>query len=444
MKKVIQWAENPEKFTFEHDLVSVMALADDLGMDELFENGVERIYDRIRGKCEITTAVQQLLDSMAHPIRFRLLDHAEPDTFQLLREAVPPYKHQYRKQLEKLLPNNRHVGTLDINMATKTYETVMQFQKVMKAQVDNGIYRLDMRSRSDRSEFSHDCHYLFTLERITHTLSIWDLLRPPFAQVGLWKDVVDAAFEPAGLLFTLELDGHIHGRSMSGSELVCIPCGRADSLSVSKDCLLAFSMTAPTGAHLSGCTVGLWRWSRDVQALDARAIEDATTACVSADGEFVIHSRLGVIQTSSVDPRKTKHCRMLEEAKDDKIHELGDVIAHAVSPDNLVAAAVYVCGIKFWWTEEVETSQYFDLSGTYHEAFGDAAFSPDNRFVALGSWEGNIVLLEMRKQSFELCTRLRVGDAVLHLSWSRDRSYLVVSSYAGAILVDPHQQRVPP
>lgn len=437
MKKVIQWAENPGQFTSKHDLTSMMAFADDMGMDELFALGSKCIYDQIRGRSEIPTDVHRLLHSMADPIRFRLLDHAEPDGFELLRTAIPPYRHQYQRQVKKMLPNICNAATSDIDLTAKTYETVMLFQKVMRAEVRNRMYRLDMRTRSDRSESSHDCHHLFTLERISHTLTIWDLLHPPFAPVGVWDHVVDAAFEPAGLLFTLELDGHIRGRSVSGAELVCIPCGPADSLSVSKDCLLAYSTTT-----LSGNTVRLWRWSPEVQVLDARAIEGATTACMSADGELVIHSRLGVVQTSSVDPHKTSHCRMLDDARNDKLHERGDVIAHAVSPDSHVVAAVYVCGIRFWWMDEARTSQFFDLSETDHQTFGHAAFSPDSRFVALGSWEGNIIVLQRRERVFEVCSRLRVGNAVLHLSWSQDGIYLVISSYAGASFVRAHRQGV--
>jgi len=352
-----------------------------------------------------------------------------------------PYKHQSQQQLKKLLQNIRHVDALDITAAAETYETVMQFQNVMKAYVDSGIYRLDMCCRSDRSEFSHDCHYLFTLDRVSHTLRVWDLLHPPFAQVEVWDDVVDAAFEPAGLLFTLEVDGHIRGRTICGSQVVAIRYDCADSLSVSKDYVLAFSTTTVSlTSQLSSCPVGLWGWTRDGVVRDINTIEDATTACVSTDGEFVVHSRRGVIQTSPVDPATSRYRRLLHGAQGDGTDEMGDVIGHAVSPDNLIVAAIYVRGIKFWWREESKPSQYFDLSGTYHDTFGHAAFSPDNRYVALGSWEGNIVLLERRRHSFKVSKRFAAGSTVLHLSWSPDGSYLAVSSYAGAAIIDPHQR----
>ena len=419
-----------------------MEVADALGMDELFKTGAECIYKRIREAGKITAPVRGLIDSMADPVRFKLLDHVEPAVFEVLRKTIPPYNHQYQRQLQRLLSDSHFARTLGVDTAKKTYEAVLHFRKSVSAQMQDGACDLDMHSRADRAEFSQDLHHLLTVGRVTHTLTIWDLSQRPFSQVGVCAGVVDAAFGTPGVVFTLELDAHVHVRSMSGVELVSMPCGRADALSVSNNYLLAFSTSFPPEHNLSDPTSAsrLWKWLPDMVALDSRSVENSTTACLSPDVEFVVHSRMGAVWTSPVDPSNIEHCRVLQQSDDTAISELGDIMALAVSDDGSTIAAVYVCVIKFWWTCDGVSSLSFDLDGHYHETFGHAAFSPGGRFIALGTWEGNIIMLEMRVGSFRIHSCLSVGAAILHLDWSRDGRFLVVSSYGGGILIDPRRK----
>lgn len=120
--------------------------------------------------------------------------------------------------------------------------------------------------------------------------------------------------------------------------------GHAGALSVSAACLLALTTVYLPNHHLPAPMAGtaLWKWSPQMIQVDAGSLEGSAMACVSPNGEFVVHCRSGVVQTSLVDPCKSEHFRILQ--KDDGGDSgLGDIIH---------LAAVYVCGMKFWWLDD--------------------------------------------------------------------------------------------
>ena len=443
MSQVIQWAEKPATFAFPDDPGPILAAADELGLNELFESAAEKICGSIRLNGKATTSLQQSLDTLADHLRYRLLDRADTTTFQILREIVPPYAHQYRQQLEKLLPNSHFARLHHIGTAHETYEEIIATRSNASAHLKTGVYQLDVHARVDKGEISWNCRHLFTLERIRHRVVLWDRLRRPYMWAAVYDNVIDAVFGPQGFLFTLELDGYVYGRSMLEGTVARLYCGGADALSASKDYLLAFTTTgAPHHCTRTSPRASLWKWSPTVQKLDAEFLHDSVTASISPNSKFIMHNSRNVVTTTSLDTERTEYFQTWDQADGSGDTALGDVITFLVSNDSSIVAAVYVCGVKFWWRRDAAvTAQYFDLERRYLESFGHAAFSPDSHSIALGSWEGRVILLGLQDGTLDVSSRFDLGHDILHLAWSPDGQSLLVSSYSGCIEIDPHHEK---
>jgi WD40 repeat protein len=173
-------------------------------------------------------------------------------------------------------------------------------------------------------------------------------------------------------------------------------------------------------------------------AVDVQDAEISTTACISPDGEFIVHSHRGAVWLSPVDPDNVKHARVLTKPDDITYGQLGDVMALAVSEDGSTIAAVYICVVKFWWIHDRMSSQSLDIGFTFREAFGHVAFSPDGRRVVLGTWEGSVIQYVWYDGIFHFHSRSGVGKAILHLSWSKDGHFIAVSSSGGVTFIQPH------
>ena len=433
MEQVIRWAEDRRAITFSDDLGGVLELADELEMDELFDIAAQCINDTLQEAGSIGASTRELIDSMAAPVALRLLDHLEPASFELLRTKIPPYTHQYKRQLEKLLYRSHFARNLPSHLVKQTYHTVVQLQICVSDQMQYGTCELDIRTRVDKAECSNT-RYLFTLERVVERLTVWDLLQRPFARVGVCEGVVDATFGPSNVLLTLEIDRHIHVRTVSGVQVAAVPCGSANALSASSDCLLAFTtLPLPQPPSFSPSNSYMWRWSPKMTAVHMQTVDSFTTACLSPDGEFMVRSFRGAVWSSPVEHDDERHHRVFTQPDDNTYGQLGDVMALAVSEDGSTIAAVYASVVAFWWIGDCASSQSLDIGCTFHEAFGHLAFSPDARRIALGTWEGSVILYAQDNGCYRLESRSRIGKAILHLNWAKDGRFLVVSSYGGVM-----------
>lgn len=433
MEQVIRWAEDRRPITFSSDLGGVLELADELEMDGLFDIAAQCINDTLREAGSISASTRELIDSMAAPVALRLLDHLEPANFELLRTKIPPYTHQYKRQLEKLLYRSHFVRTLPSHLVKQTYHTVVQLQTCMSDEMQYGTCELDVRTRVDKAECSN-ARYLFTLERVVERLTVWDLLQCPFARVGVCEGVVDAAFGPPDVVLTLEADRHIYVRTVSGLEVAAVPCGSANALSASSDCLLAFTtLPLPQPPSSSSSTSYMWRWSPKMTAVHVQTVDSCTAACLSPGGEFMVRSFRGAVWSSPVEHDDERHRRVFTQPDDHTYGELGDVMALAISEDGSTIAAAYASVVTFWRISDCVSSQSLDIGRTFHEAFGHLAISPDARRIALGTWEGSVIFYAYNNGRYRLESRARIGKAILHLNWAKDGRFLVVSSYGGVM-----------
>lgn len=410
------------------ELGAVMELADDLGIDELVERGAVYICRHIGKRNRLSLPVQRLIRSLSTPIRYTLLDHADCVSFNILRLYIPPYNHQYKRQLGAILPNSRFARCHDSQAIRASYETVLEVQKNFSALTINGPYDMEVHARVDKVGFSADGRYMFTLERVTHILVVWDLLPTPFEQVMVSGSIVDADFFHSCSIRALSTDGVVLDRSVSDDSF------RTKSTIPSCSLVPAPSKAAKirhhhstAGGDPSGCFT-------DGPTVYTNLVALRVPSCVSPDGRLAIccdGRDVKIVPANADYGMSTRTLSNPHEAD----HELGDIICLSISADNSIVAAMYIGRVVFWFLDHSKEFQIFDLERRYSDTFGHVAFCPDPRFIALGSWEGWITVLQIRHGRFEVHSRTRLGQHVLHLEWYPDGQYLGVSSYVGVKII---------
>lgn len=429
---------DPVSFAMPSDPSSLMAIADYLDLDALFECGVDRIQSIIHKSSGLSDELLRMIASMSDPVRQRLLDAADPDAFGALQEIITPYQHQYRSIVRNMLHDSRFARYCTHENPQHIYLALMETRRTMFAVTHHTFCELESMARIDKSLFSPHYRSLATLNRGSQSLSLWSLTKHSPTPVDMYHGVIDFAFSPFGALVVLRQNG-VLGVYQESQELYSLESeGDNDGLTVSQSCALTFSTLYPWLREQLDSTASarLWYWQSSKSIKNMPSLSSSKCVCLSADGTSVAYcGDDGEVHTRSVVPNHKPFDIVLPNSGTFGHWELGDVLSLDLSGDDGVLVATYAGAVRVWDVNGATQMHTYELGRIYGETVGHCTLSSDGRFIALGSWEGRITMLKFSDNTVQEVGRMEAGTSILHLDWSPDRLFFAISSYGGIRLI---------
>lgn len=416
----------------------IVDIADYLDLEDLIHAGLERIRGAVSRSYGHHTEVLNDILRLPGPMQQRLLDGPDSAVFDALCGLIPPYDHQYKNILRQVLHGNRFAQSVSNDDCCSVYESIREVQSNLHAIVEHGAVEIQEMAKIDKSLFSPDYCSLACLDQGSQRLTVWDLRTSPLQVVDLYHGVIDFAFSPQGTLVVLRWDGGVTVYRRSKEVYSLKYGGHNDGLAVSECCALMFSTLLPWVREQldSVASARLWNWTSPRALQDVPALESSTCACLSSDGTLLAYCKNGhEIRTRSTVYGEPDSDRELTKARKADRWEDGDVLALVMSEDRRILVALYVKVIRVWdiasGTEPVE----YRLEISAWETVRHVVPASDGSLLALASWEGSITLLSRTSVALVNVGTLTVDSSILHLDWSPDRQFFVVSSYRGSTLV---------
>ena len=409
--------KNPETLVVPHDPSGILEVADYLELDGLFHCGVERFYGLLRCSRGVDADTCRMIGSMSNPVRQRLLDDAMPDIFEWLRPTIPPYRHQYRSAVRKLLFDSHFARSSTLENAQSRFQTIRQCQRNVCGEMISGVLELEIFVRVEKSIFSPDGRHFATLTGCSQVLTVWDLHRQPIAPVDVYHGIIDATYSPHATLCMLGCDGCVCIYPRSASNYSVRVGRKMDRIVASTQSVLVLSSMYPwiRDHENSLHNARLWNWISGKPPQDVEVLSECLTASVSPDGSTIVYyDESGKLWTSA----RSSDCqgrRKLYDPDGNGRQTDGEILSLVVSDRGNVLLATYATLIRFWDLTGGGGAQglTFDLGVAHHETVGHAALSADGRTIAVGSWEGYITLLAHSGDALVQLDRMYVGTSVL-------------------------------
>ena len=398
--------------------------------------------EQIRSEGKITCSLRRLILSLDRQHQIRLSDDSDAEAYELIRPMTEPGPQSDLKQLCKLLPGNASARRQSLGVAIHMFEEVLGIRKSLATSISRhgNAHRIpELYGQIIKIWFSMDCRYCYFLGQVqikTHNLYICDLAQDGMRVVQVKHEVDDGTPGPDGSTIGTQAGlSSAHIWSASGERGILVPLHSAFDLafwkvSASKDRVLFFSESLTVArasdplmfrrmAPQTGDTV--------FSPAECTLPRSVRNVCLSSNDSFMIYTTeagvwLSLLAQNNVDT--TTH--ILSEGM-----TVGDSAARLLLPldlsgnftsvkllisnDSSIFAAVHQCCVYVWRVAYEDRDGQITVKVTgVEQVLGPpglpepnwyycAAFSPDNRYLAIGEYNGRIPVLEVAKDPAAKC-----------------------------------------